>query len=495
MRPDDLFDRDAEWADLERFATSTAPGVHLGILYGRRRQGKSFMLRRLAAQTGGLYHMAVEEEPGPALQRFADAMAGGRGLAPGQLHVADWADALRTALAGDQDPIIIDELPYLMANAPGRAIPSVLQSLIDAGRDAAATSGGKAESRHVIVCGSSLSVMSELLSGTKALRGRAELDIQLHPFDYRQTAEFYGVEDPVAALRLYAILGGTPGYRDLLGEASPQTTEALESLVLDTVGNPSHALFSEAEYLLREDPRIVERSLYHSVLGAVASGAHTPTAVGQRIGRPASALAHALDVLVTAGFLLRREDVLRQRRPVLEVADPIVRFTDLVVGPFRPVYEDRRGALALARSQDTLRSKIYGPTFERVAREWVSRYASPATVGGVPGHVGSTVVNDSRGRSQFEVDVVALAADQPLHGPHPRVLAVGEAKDSDAPRTSDDVARLERIRELLVERGVEAAAARLLIIGRSGFDAGLTKLASSRDDVELVDLARLRRGE
>jgi len=36
MRPDDLFDRDAEWSDLEHFVTSSAPGVHLGILSGRR---------------------------------------------------------------------------------------------------------------------------------------------------------------------------------------------------------------------------------------------------------------------------------------------------------------------------------------------------------------------------------------------------------------------------------------------------------------------------
>ena len=70
MRPADLFDREVQWSDLERFAASTTPGVHLGILYGRRRMGKSFLLRRLAAQTGGLYHMAFEEEPSLALRRY-----------------------------------------------------------------------------------------------------------------------------------------------------------------------------------------------------------------------------------------------------------------------------------------------------------------------------------------------------------------------------------------------------------------------------------------
>ncbi len=496
MRPDDLFDRETEWSDLAGFATSTVPGVHLGVLYGRRRMGKSYMLRRLAGLTGGLYHMAFEEESGPALLRFADLLAPRSGLMPGQLHLADWGEAVRTALAGPADPVIIDELPYLMTNAAGRTIPSALQSVIDSSRDHLHPSGGgPAGSRHVIVCGSSLSVMSQLLSGTKALRGRAELDLQLQPFDYRQTAEFYGVEDPLVALHLYAILGGTPGYRDITGSAAPQSEAELRDLVLSTVGNPSHALFSEPEYLLREDPRIVERSLYYSVLRAVSRGAHTPTTVAQSVGRPVSALSHALEVLLSAGFLVRHEDVLRRRRPTLEIADPIVRFSDLVIDPYRAAYEDRRGAAALAQVGATLRSQIYGPTFEQVAREWVRRYSSVDTLGGVPGHVGTTIVNDAREHSQYEVDVIALPLDQPLHGEHPRILAIGEAKDSDAARTISDLRRLEAIRELLGLRGARISETRLLLFGRSGFDQNLQSEATGRPDVELVDLARLRWGE
>jgi hypothetical protein len=46
-RPPDLFDREAEESDLERFVSSDTPGLRIGILYGRRRTGKSFLLRRL----------------------------------------------------------------------------------------------------------------------------------------------------------------------------------------------------------------------------------------------------------------------------------------------------------------------------------------------------------------------------------------------------------------------------------------------------------------
>nr|WP_322778948.1 hypothetical protein [Frankia sp. Cas4] len=66
-RPDDMFDREAEWASLSRFATDATPGATLGVVTGRRRQGKSFLLEAVCEQTGGLYFQATEAE---SLRRF-----------------------------------------------------------------------------------------------------------------------------------------------------------------------------------------------------------------------------------------------------------------------------------------------------------------------------------------------------------------------------------------------------------------------------------------
>lgn len=52
-KPSVLFDRDAEWADMARFASAPAAGAQLGLVYGRRRQGKTLMLELLAEGTGG----------------------------------------------------------------------------------------------------------------------------------------------------------------------------------------------------------------------------------------------------------------------------------------------------------------------------------------------------------------------------------------------------------------------------------------------------------
>ena len=74
-RPDDLFDREGEWVDLGHFASSGQRGLQLGVVYGRRRQGKSFLLRRLVAARGGIYSLALEEARRPALERFGRSVA------------------------------------------------------------------------------------------------------------------------------------------------------------------------------------------------------------------------------------------------------------------------------------------------------------------------------------------------------------------------------------------------------------------------------------
>jgi uncharacterized protein len=48
-KPPDMFDRDEEWAALSRFAADERPGATLGVVSGRRRQGKTFLLDALTA--------------------------------------------------------------------------------------------------------------------------------------------------------------------------------------------------------------------------------------------------------------------------------------------------------------------------------------------------------------------------------------------------------------------------------------------------------------
>src|SRR6202046_3555711 len=73
-KPPHLFDRDAEWTGLVSFTADARPGATLGVVSGRRRQGKSYLLQGLATALGGIYFPALELTEAVCLRLFADEL-------------------------------------------------------------------------------------------------------------------------------------------------------------------------------------------------------------------------------------------------------------------------------------------------------------------------------------------------------------------------------------------------------------------------------------
>ena len=343
---------------------------------------------------------------------------------------------------------------------------------------------------RLVLCGSALSVMTGLLSGQRALRGRIGTTVRVDPFDYREAAAYWGVAGSwQVAIRLHAIVGGTPGYRDLLGLDPPRDLAAIGPWLAAGVCNPASALFREDDYLLAEERGLNDRALYHSVLSAIAAGNHSETKMAAVLGRDRQSLAWPLGVLLDAGFVVRDEDALRRRRPAYRIAEPIVRFQHVVNRRDLARFEERRATEAWADAQARFATHVLGPHFEDLARDWTIRYASEQTTGGRLARVGATQVNDPAGRSRAEVDVVGIRA-----GASPKVGLLGEAKFRAEPAGLGVLAHLERARDLLAARVAVEDDVKLLVFSSSGFDPGLHTAAHGRGDVELVDLDRLYTG-
>lgn len=485
-RPDGLFDRQAEWEDLAGFATSAGPGVRLAVVRGRRRHGKSYLLRPLAEQAGGFYYQAIVQERRLALEDFGAKLAERMGLrAP--LRFADWDEALDQAFALQprrDNPLVvaIDEFPYLLGHSP--ELPSLLQRMIDR------SSSSDGAAIRLVLCGSALSVMATLLEGTRALRGRAVVDEVVQAFDFRVAAQFWGIDDPRVAFSVNAVLGGAPGYRDMLGRAAPGSMSGFDQWIERGVLNPSSAVFREDDYLLTAEHGLSDRALYHSVIVAVAGGATRLTHVATALGRPASALTYPLRQLVEAGFLVKEEDALRNRRPVFRLADPILRFHHIVTRQDLARFEARRTRQAWADAKQRFSTHVLGPHFEQMARDYTFLYAPEEVLGSAVADVGSTVVNDRVARAQHQVDVIALERTK---GGSKRLLAIGEAKHTNRPRGQDELRRLEHIRILIEAEGTRPAGgqARLLLFSASGFTAGLERAVDDRTDVSLLGLPQM----
>jgi uncharacterized protein len=486
-RPADMFDRAEEWAALGGFCEDSTPGGTLGVVTGRRRQGKSFLLEAACEQTGGLYHQALEGTAAESLRLFGERFAAYTGAAA-PLAFTSWPAALDAVLAlGTQRPttVVIDEFPYLMKAAP--ELPSAVQAAFGPRR--AERTGSRT---RLILCGSALSVMGRLLAGSAPLRGRAALELVVPSLDFRLARQFWEVDDPRLAAQIHAVVGGTPAYRDFARGDAPRGIDDFDAWVARTVLNRNSPLFREARYLLAEEPDIRDSGLYSSVLAAVANGAVTRATIANTVGRAADELGHPLTVLADAGFLIKADDLLRDRRPVWRIAEPLIAFYHAVARPVFGQLETRgRAPRVWSARQATFASQVLGPNFEEICRTWTSAYASAETLGTDDlGEVGHGSVHDHENRAAMEFDVVALG---PADGQRRRLIALGEAKWG-VRLGLDHLNRLRRGTRLLEKtNNLDVSNARLLLFSAAGFTDDLR--AVNAPDVELIDVGRLYEGD
>ncbi len=479
-----IFDREAEWAALSAFLTEARPGPRLGFVFGRRRQGKSLLTRSACLAAGGLYHVALEQEPSLALRALGEEVARAQGL-PAPLAFPDWeaaVDALFALGSTRPYPIVLDEFPNLLAG------DARLTSIIQRAHDRATFD--RSSRLRLILCGSAISVMERLMAGSAPLFGRAVFQMLLHPFDFREAADFWGLSDrPRMAFRVHAILGGTPAYRSFAGERAPSSQRSFDRWVRDVVLDPRGTLVREPQILLAEEPGVSDRALYNSILAAIANGRTRPGEIASTLARPQTALAHPLRVLEELRLIRKIEDAFRERRATYRILEPVIRFYHAVLSPHVRSHGLEQVAEAWPRATaTTFSSLVLGPHQEELARRWTLRHASERTTGGRPTRVAPTVVNDAANKTAHELDVVAL-------DDRGQALAIGEAKWREAGGIGvEELRRLEHIRSLLVARSLASEDTRLLLFAPT-FTAGLAKSVASRSDAELVDLDRLYEGD
>lgn len=466
------------------FLDSDAPRPLLGLVYGRRRIGKSTLLVEETQARDGFYFEAIHVETPVQLERLGAAI--GDRLGVGRIALDSWEEAFAQLLRlGERRsvPVVLDEFGHILqADA---SVDSVLASALGP----ATRRHGRSGRSRIVLCGSAIAMMRALTVGEAPLRGRAGLELVMQPDDFRTAAtRLAAPADHELAVRVFAVIGGVVGYAtDMANHDLPTSVGDFERWVADRVLSPGAPLHYEATTLLAEDPSLAGGNdlLHHSILGAIANGSVTAGNIAKRVNRAVPNLAPALNRLVETGFVIRHVDPVRKQRPLYALADPYLQFHYAVLEPHRTALRSRdRGEVWRERLVDTFDSHVRGPVFEQQARTWVERFASEVTIGGPPDHVGPSVVHI--GKVDVELDVlVAASGDDPSAR---AITAIGEAKAGET-LTERHLHRLERARAAL---GPRASTAKLLLFGVE-FHEDLRKLA--RHDVELIDLDRLYNGE
>ena len=455
----------------------TRGGSRLGIAYGRRRQGKTALLEAFAESTGGFYWQALEETSAQNLRDFSAAWNAFRGLAEGQ-EFASWSSAIASLFDQKSETLVIlDEFGYLLDVAP--EVPSLMQAQLTP----RAQRNGQT---RVILCGSAFSQMRGLLSGGAPLRGRAELELVVQPFDFRTAAAYWNLDGNVdAAFQLHALLGGTPAYL-ALARTGPKAGN-VEKWMIEHLLDPASPLFREGRIVVTEDPTLADRALYWGILAALAEGKSRRSDLAVALGRAPTSLGFPTKVLTDGGWVDEQPDPFHPNRSTLHINDPIIRFYRLVIEP-----EQRRltrgDAARVARdARSMIARQIFGPHLEWMAAEWALRFASEATLGGSARVVAPGVL-EANGKHQLDLVALERAPDG-----GDRIHAIGEVK---AGREAVGVAQVERLDAIAAKLGKRAApTVHRLLVSRAGFTLGLHRLAATRSDIQLIDLDRLYNGD
>ncbi|MGO4612725.1 ATP-binding protein [Nocardia sp. 2YAB30] len=479
-----MFDRAYEWSALTRFVSDEQPGATLGVVSGRRRQGKTFLLEAICKAAGGFYFGATEATEAESLRRISAALtAHVRPVSP--FHFHRWAEVIDTLLSlGIEQPVpvVIDEFPYLAKASP--ELPSVIQEALRPLREQRTNSRTR-----LLLCGSALSFMGRILSGSAPLRGRAGLELLVRPLDYRLAAEFWGISDARLALQVNSIVGGTPAYRREFARGdTPTGPDDFDDWVVRTVMNPETPLFREPRYLLAEEPELRDTALYLSVLGAVADGNATRGGIASYLERKASDIAHPINVLEDVGLLYRDADAFRDNRSTYRISEPLIRFYHAIM---RPVWDqlERPGSASRVWRASRLRfiSNVLGPHFEQICRDWALHHSDPGLFAELPAKVGHGTVHDASTRTNHEIDVAVIGVSD---GGKPPLLAIGEAKWNDMMGQSH-LDRLRHIRDVIARNGrYDTSRTRLLCFSGAGFNDNARRAAES-DDVALIGLPAL----
>lgn len=334
--------RSSELALLERIAASDRR--ELLVVYGRRRLGKTALLRRFAAGRRLTFFSCPLSSEQEALRLFTRELA--RTFDDPLLaraRFSGWREAIEYALDKcdrERMPLVLDELPYLQRSVPG--VDSLLQHAWDA-HDGAV---------KLLLTGSSFSVMDAAVADPRApLYGRRTAQLEVRPMSFAETSDFHPGWSFAQRAVAYGVFGGVPAYAEQVARhASP--AEAIHALAL----SPAGALYTEPEFLVREELR--DPGAYFSILHSLASGVTRPNEIAQDAGVAGPSVGKYLDVLRRMRIVGREVPVTetrpeRSRKSIYRLADPFLRFW------FRYVYPNR-SALEAGGSRQVLDGVVLG---------------------------------------------------------------------------------------------------------------------------------------
>ena len=432
------------------------------IIYGRRRVGKTTLIREFTKDKKAIYFAAREADGAVNLAGFSnDVYAVTAKEHAKNSFFADWEKALDyicEVARNDRIILAIDEYPYLAGGY--RPISSILQAHID--------SRLKDSKLFLILCGSSMSFMeNQVLAYKSPLYGRRTAQFKITPFSFFESLPFFEAFCKTDKAILYGITGGIPEY---LAKIDP--TKSVGDNITDLFLTASGHFYEEPSNLLKQELR--DPSTYNGIIEAIAQGAARLNEIATKCGIESNKCAKYLKSLMTLGIVKKELPVTEasSKKSIYHLDDFMFRFwyrfvfpnmSGIVSGLGRAIY-DHEVAEGL--------SAYMGLIFEEICRQYIVEEAKKNMLPFFTAKAGRWWGNNPKERRQEEIDILAFRKDSALFC---------ECKWTNATVDVDVLCDLDAQAELFPFKNKW-----FWLFAKFGFSGRLAIEAGKRDNVRLI---------
>lgn len=439
------------------------------VIYGRRRVGKTTLIKEFIRSKKALYFLATEQMESGNLHNFSRVLADFTGEDYlRNANFSDWEDVFRAFASFQPEQkkiLVIDEFQYLAEVNP--AFPSIFQRVWDEVL--------KDHNVMVILCGSLISMMlTQVLSHQSPLYGRRTAQIRLSPLKFTELFQHSKGKTFEQMVETYAVTGGVPKYYDFFDNDVP-LMENIRHEILEKDG----FLYEEPVFLLEKEVR--ETVSYFSIMKSIASGNHKLSQIAGNLEMPSNQLSPYMRTLMDLNLVEKRIPVTetqpeKSRKGLYYISDNFIEFWFKFVYNFKGELELDNVDYVLHKLQQNFIDGHVAYVYEDVCRDLLLDFCKTGALHFTASKIGSYW------DAHTEIDVAALDEEH-------KQAVLGECKYHIQPIDAEVLFSLEQkakdIKELHTYKKL------FFIFSKSGFTKRLLDIAESRSDVFLADKTKL----
>ena len=387
--------------ELSKLSGAMRQTDHASLVYGKRRVGKTRLIKEALKQQeqSVIYYECIKGTMQENINAFVKLLSELQILTfassfPSFTDVFAFLNSLPRSFV-----IVIDEYPYLSSLADPEIVDSVFQTVIDQ----------QLSNIHLVISGSQVSVMKDLLKKGNALYGRFQLILHLHELNYRDAALFYPSKTPYEKIAFYSVFGGSPFVLQELREE-----ETLEENISRTILDESSAVFLYVSNLLLTDySNAVNAERILSVLG---NGKKKYSELEKALqANSTGSLAKQLKSLQAMELINQLYPINKpddSKKKFYEINDNLVRFW------YSYLYHNK-SALQMIGAKEffdqyispTLLSEYVPHRFEDLCRNFFSHLAKSGQLPGIT-NIGTYYYDDPLRHRNGEFDIALAFGDQ-----------------------------------------------------------------------------------